>query len=106
MQIKYILLPISILLDILSLFQYHIPISHISIFQYLNIPIPNRIESDFNFSNISETDILKVCDSLKPKSSTGADFISTKLLKQIAPMIITPLYFLVNLLLETGYVPR
>ena len=43
---------------------------------------------------------------MKPKSSTGADFISTKLLKQIAPMIITPLYFLINLSLETGYVPR
>ena len=68
--------------------------------------LPNRNESDFNFSKISETDILKICDLLKPKSSTGADFISTKLLKMIAPMIITPLHYLINLSLETGYVPR
>ena len=68
--------------------------------------LPNRNESDFKFSKISETDILKICDSLKPKLSAGADFISTKLLKQIAPMIITPLHHLINLSLETGYVPR
>ena len=80
-----------------------------------DIPAPNccfktflsdRNESDFKFSKISETDILKICDSLKPKISSGADFISTKLLKQIAPMIITPLHHLINLSLETGYVPR
>ena len=48
---------------------------------------------------------MKICDLLKPKISTGADFISTKLLKQIAPIIITPLHYLINLSLETGYVP-
>ena len=34
------------------------------------------------------------------------DFKSTKLLKIIAPMIIGPLHHLINLSLETGFVPR
>ena len=68
--------------------------------------MPNKNDSNFEFSRISETDILKICDLLKPKVSTGADFISTKLLKQISPIIITPLHYLINLSLETGYVPR
>ena len=65
----------------------------------------DRNDNEFKFSKISEIDILRICDSLKPKISTGADFISTKLLKQIAPIIITPLHYLINLSLETGFVP-
>ena len=51
-------------------------------------------------------DILRICRQLKPKLSLGADFISTKLLKEIAPIIITPLHYLINLSLETGFVPK
>ena len=50
-------------------------------------------------------DILYTCKQLKPKLSSGADFISTKLLKEIAPHIITPLHYLINISMETGYVP-
>ena len=46
----------------------------------------------FVFSKISEIDILNICKQLKPKASSGADYISNKLLKQIAPLIITPLH--------------
>ena len=60
----------------------------------------------FEFSRISEIDILNICKQLKPKASSGADFISNKLLKIIAPIIITPLHYLINLSLETGFVPR
>ena len=60
----------------------------------------------FEFSRISEIDILTICKELKPKLSSGADFISTKLLKQIAPIIITPLHYLINLSLESGYIPK
>ena len=59
----------------------------------------------FNFSKISETDILKICRQMKPKLSSGVDFISNNLLKHIAPIIITPLHYLINLSLETGYIP-
>ena len=57
----------------------------------------------FEFHRISEIDILNICKQLKPKLSSGADFISNKLLKQIAPIIITPLHHLINLSLETGF---
>ena len=60
---------------------------------------------NFNFSRISETDILKMCNQLKPKLSSGVDFISNKLLKLISPIIITPLHYLINLSLESGYIP-
>ena len=67
--------------------------------------LTNRNPSSFQFFRISEMDILRICRQLKPKLSSGADFISTKLLKEIAPLIITPLHYLINLSLETGFVP-
>ena len=68
--------------------------------------LTNRNPSSFQFHRIPEIDILEICRQLKPKLSSGADFISTKLLKEIAPLIITPLHYLINLSLETGYVPK
>ena len=68
--------------------------------------LPDNNPVSFKFSRISEIDILNICKTLKPKSSTGADFISNKLLKTIAHIIITPLHHLINLSLETGYVPK
>ena len=62
--------------------------------------------NNFEFSRISEVDILKICRQLKPKLSSGIDYISNKLLIQIAPLIITPLHYLINLSLESGYIPR
>ena len=62
-------------------------------------------QNSFKFSRISEMDILYICKKMKPKSSSGADLISTKLLQEIAPLIITPLHYLINLSLETGFVP-
>ena len=67
--------------------------------------LSDRNESDFRFSKISEINILKIYKALKLKSNAGADFISTKFVKQIALMIITPLHHL-NLSLETGFVPK
>ena len=67
--------------------------------------LKNKVEDDFKFSRISEVDILQIIRQMKPKISSGADFISNKLLKQIAPIIITPLHHLINLSLEAGYIP-
>ena len=78
-----------------------IGMSDVSFERFLTKDNPNL----FEFSRISEIDILNICKQLKPKMSSGADFISTKLLKQIAPLIITPLHYLINLSLETGFVP-
>ena len=68
--------------------------------------LPDNNPVSFEFSRISEIDILNICKQLKPKVSTGADFISNKLLQIIAPIIITPLHHLINLSLETGFVPK
>ena len=68
--------------------------------------LPDNNPVSFEFSRISEIDIINICKQLKPKVSTGADFISNKLLKIIAPIIITPLHHLINLSLETGFVPK
>ena len=51
--------------------------------------LPESCDNSFKFSKISEIDILYTCKQMKPKMSSGADFISTKLLKEIAPLIIT-----------------
>ena len=79
-----------------------IGVSNVSFETFLS----EKSQQDFKFSRISETDILKICDQLKPKLSSGIDFISNKLLKHIAPIIITPLHYLINLSLESGYIPR
>ena len=76
--------------------------SDINFESFLGNPNP----TSFEFSKISEIDILYICRQLKPKMSSGADFISTKLLQQIAPMIITPLHYLINMSLETGFIPN
>ena len=67
--------------------------------------LPEKNQNSFTFSRISEMEILHICRKLKPKMSSGADSISTKLLKEIAPLIITPLHYLINMSLETGFVP-
>ena len=79
-----------------------IPPSNANFKDYL--PPSNPI--NFEFSRISETDILYICSQLKPKNSSGVDFISNNLLKHIAHLIITPLHYLINLSLESGYIPR
>ena len=60
----------------------------------------------FKFSSISEASILGVIQKLKPKTSAGLDCVSNKLLKRIVPLIINPLHYLINLSLETGFVPQ
>ena len=67
--------------------------------------LPESCSNSFKFSRISEIDILHTCKQMKPKLSSGSDFVSTKLFKEIAPLIITPLHYLINLSLETGFVP-
>ena len=63
-------------------------------------------DSVFKFTSVSEATILNTISKLKPKTSSGVDCISNKLLKQIAPSIISPLHYLINLSLETGFVPQ
>ena len=68
---------------------------------YLN----KDIHSSFTFMNIDEEATNKIIYNLPPKSSSGCDGISTKLLKVIAPVIIKPLTLLINQVLNTGTFP-
>ena len=66
----------------------------------------NNCDSLFRISLVTETSILNVIKKLKPKTSSGVDCVSNKLLKRIAPIIINPLHYLINLSLESGFVPQ
>ena len=63
------------------------------------------ITSSFNFDLLSPNDTMKIIKSLKTKTSTGHDGISTKLLKSIAPGLINPLTLIINQSLITGIFP-
>ena len=55
--------------------------------------------------NIDEAAINKIIYNLPPKSNSGCDGISSKLLKVIAPAKIKPLTLLINQVLNTGTFP-
>ena len=72
-----------------------------SIHHFLTRPVI----SSFAFNTISNSDVMKIIQELKPKGSFGHDLISTKLLKQIAHIIVTPLTLTINQSLTTGIFP-
>ena len=79
-----------------------IPPSDLSFKTFLGQPEPDN----FQFSILSPSMLIKICGILKPKTSCGPDFMSTKLLKKIIYIIQIPLCHLFNLSLNTGYIPQ
>lgn len=63
------------------------------------------IHSSFHFKSVDEDNVCKIIKSLQSKTSFGHDGISTKLLKNIAPVILTPLTLIINQSLITGIFP-
>ena len=61
---------------------------------------------EFSFKNVTEVEIHKIIDRLKPKTSVGIDGISVKLLKEIKNIIIKPLTLIVNQSLISGTFPK
>jgi hypothetical protein len=59
----------------------------------------------FGFKRISETDIEKIVKKMKGKTSSSFDGMSNKLLKAIIHNLIKPITSLINLSLQTGYIP-
>ncbi len=59
----------------------------------------------FEFREIQSDELEKIIDSLKAKTSSGWDGISTKLLKSIKATLILPLTIIVNQMLKTGTFP-
>ena len=64
------------------------------------------IGQTFRFRQINTTDISKVIDKLKSKSSTGIDNLSTILLKKVKSCLLGPLTLIVNQSLTTGIFPE
>ena len=65
----------------------------------------SRISHSFNFKNINDNLINEIIDKLSPKTSTGHDGLSTKLLKIVKNALIAPITIIVNQMLNTGIFP-
>ena len=64
-----------------------------------------KTSHQFQFKLLNDEDIFKIMQNFAPKSSTGYDGISMKLLKHISPHIIPALTITVNQSLLTGIFP-
>ena len=54
---------------------------------------------------VAPADIINIVNKVKPKSSSGQDGISTKLMKATITNIINPITHIINQSLQTGIVP-
>ena len=64
------------------------------------------VEENFIFANVTPETIFETLSLLQGKASCGKDNISSKLLKEIMPNIVTPVVCLFNLSLKSGYIPE
>ena len=67
--------------------------------------LSNPIKQNFIFANVTPETIFETLSLLKNKISCGKDHISTKLLKDIMPSVIFPVFYLFNLYLITRFLP-
>ena len=67
--------------------------------------LSNPIKQNFTFANVTPETIFETLSLLKSKVNCGKDNISTKLLKDIMPNVISPVVYLFNLSLKTGFLP-
>ena len=79
----------------------------------INMPVNKNFKNylklkhtyNFSFENINTDIINNIIDSLAPKSSSGHDGISTKLLKTVKNSLLTPITIIVNQMINTGIFP-
>ena len=62
-------------------------------------------QENFIFSEVTPLLLSSIAGKLKPKTSSGPDNISTKLLKIMLPIITIPVCHIFNLSLQTGFIP-
>lgn len=62
-------------------------------------------ELSFKFDPVNATTVRNIINGLKPKTSSGHDGISVKLLKSISSLITDSITFIINQCLETGVFP-
>ena len=65
----------------------------------------SSVNSEFCFQNITTDIINTIIDKLAPKTSTGYDGLSTKLLKTVKNSLLSPITIIVNQMLTTGIFP-
>ena len=65
----------------------------------------NKPNCNFQFHPIAQTDVAHIIDNLKPKTSTGIDNISSKLLKRTKDSITAPLTIIINQMMASGLFP-
>ena len=68
--------------------------------------LTGNILSSFQFDLVDDDTIVKTLHSIRSKSSSGHDGISTKLLKFLSPPLISPLRVIINQSLITGIFPE
>ena len=64
------------------------------------------IQSKFSFSQTSNSEIIKIIDTFLPKTSSGIDGLSMKILKMIKNTIVDSLTLIINQSLNTGIFPE
>ena len=67
--------------------------------------LKKRILTSFSFALVDPTEVSKVIKEFKPKTSSGNDGISMKILKFISEQLLLPITVLVNQSLTTGIFP-
>ena len=65
----------------------------------------NKPDCNLIFHSITKDSVMQIIDGLKPKSSTGVDNISNKLLKSSKTFIVAPLTIIINQMFQVGKFP-
>ena len=65
----------------------------------------NPCEVEFNFTRTTPEEIVEIIRKMKPKSSSGLENISCRLMKDIFDIIAIPLTSLINQSLQSGIFP-
>ena len=65
----------------------------------------NKPHCNLIVHSITKGSVMQTIDGLKPKSSTGVDNISNKLLKSAKTFIVAPLTIIINQMFQVGKFP-
>ena len=72
---------------------------------YFTNYLSNKPNCNLQFHPIAQTDVDQIIDNLRPKTSTGIDNISSKLLKRTTDSITAPLTIIINQMMASGICP-
>ena len=67
--------------------------------------MPAKPNCNLKFKLVTVDNISRIVDSLKPKTSSGVDCISNKLIKYVKDVIMEPLPVIINQMLNVGIFP-